>query len=146
MRTWYAVAQNDEAIPPDVERQFAKRMDPTVIEVASGHVAMVSHPDEVADLVRTAARLISSGASRPPRVHRTGLLDAQLARMLVRICRRPHPNRRRPRPNARAQLRKPHQPRASPHESASRSEVPALDPTLVLSAPTYRDTTSPSPC
>jgi pimeloyl-ACP methyl ester carboxylesterase len=58
-RTWYAVAQNDEAIPPDVERQFAKRMDATVIEVASGHVAMVSHPDEVADLVRTAARSIS---------------------------------------------------------------------------------------
>jgi pimeloyl-ACP methyl ester carboxylesterase len=55
-RTWYAVAQNDEAIPPDVERQFAKRMDATVIEIAAGHLAMVSHPDEVADLVRTAAR------------------------------------------------------------------------------------------
>ena len=60
MRTWYAVAQNDEAIPPDVERQFAKRMDASVIEVASGHVPMVSHPDEVADLVRTAARSIRS--------------------------------------------------------------------------------------
>ena len=60
MRTWYAVAQNDEAIPPDVERQFAKRMDATVIEVASGHLAMVSHPDEVADLVRAAARSVRS--------------------------------------------------------------------------------------
>jgi pimeloyl-ACP methyl ester carboxylesterase len=60
MRTWYAVAQNDEALPPDVERQFAKRMDATAIEVASGHVAMVSHPDEVADLVRTAARSVLS--------------------------------------------------------------------------------------
>jgi pimeloyl-ACP methyl ester carboxylesterase len=59
-RTWYAVARNDEAIPPDVERQFAKRMDATVIEVASGHLAMVSHPDEVADLVRTAARSLPS--------------------------------------------------------------------------------------
>jgi pimeloyl-ACP methyl ester carboxylesterase len=58
IRTWYAVAQNDEAIPPDVERQFAKRMDATVIEVASGHLPMVSHPDEVADLVRTAARSV----------------------------------------------------------------------------------------
>ena len=30
-------------------------MGATVVEVASGHVAMVSHPDEVADLIRTAA-------------------------------------------------------------------------------------------
>ena len=30
MRTWYAVARNDEAIPPEVEREFAKRMDATV--------------------------------------------------------------------------------------------------------------------
>ena len=60
MRTWYAVAENDEALPPDVERQFAKRMDATVIEVASGHLAMVSHPDEVADLVRAAARSVRS--------------------------------------------------------------------------------------
>jgi pimeloyl-ACP methyl ester carboxylesterase len=59
-RTWYAVAQNDEAIPPDVERQFAKRMDATVIEIASGHLAMVSHPDEVTNLVRTAARSVPS--------------------------------------------------------------------------------------
>jgi pimeloyl-ACP methyl ester carboxylesterase len=63
-RTWYSVAGNDEAIPPDVERQFAKRMDATVIEVASGHLAMVSHPDEVADLVRRAARSVASGRSR----------------------------------------------------------------------------------
>ena len=46
--TWYLVAENDEAIPPDAERLFAKRMGATTVEVASGHVAMVSHPDEVA--------------------------------------------------------------------------------------------------
>jgi len=55
-RTWFAVAQNDEAIPPDVERLFAQRMGATVIELASSHVAMVSHPDEVADLILTAAQ------------------------------------------------------------------------------------------
>ena len=53
--SWYAVAQNDEAIPADAERLFAQRMGATVVELASGHVAMVSHPDEVADLIRTAA-------------------------------------------------------------------------------------------
>ena len=53
--SWYAVAQNDEAIPADAERLFAQRMGATVVELASGHVAMVTHPDEVADLIRTAA-------------------------------------------------------------------------------------------
>jgi pimeloyl-ACP methyl ester carboxylesterase len=54
--TWYVVAQNDEALPPDVERMFATRMGATITELSSGHVAMVSHPDEVADLIETAAR------------------------------------------------------------------------------------------
>jgi pimeloyl-ACP methyl ester carboxylesterase len=52
--TWYAVAQNDEAIPPDAERQFAQRMGATVIELASSRVAMTSHPDEVAALIQSA--------------------------------------------------------------------------------------------
>jgi pimeloyl-ACP methyl ester carboxylesterase len=62
-RTWYAVATNDEAIPADVQREFAKRMDATVIEVASGHLPIVSHPDEVADLISTAARSVPSARS-----------------------------------------------------------------------------------
>ncbi len=53
--SWYLVATDDEAIPPDAERLFAQRMGATIVEVASGHVAMVSHPDEVTDLIRTAA-------------------------------------------------------------------------------------------
>ena len=32
--SWYLVAENDEAIPPDAERQFAKRMGATTVEVA----------------------------------------------------------------------------------------------------------------
>jgi hypothetical protein len=31
-------------------------MGATVVELASGHVAMYTHPDEVADLIRTAAQ------------------------------------------------------------------------------------------
>ena len=52
--SWYLVAKNDEAIPPDAERLFASRMGATTIEVASSHVAMVSHPDEVVSLIGTA--------------------------------------------------------------------------------------------
>jgi pimeloyl-ACP methyl ester carboxylesterase len=55
---WYLVAGRDEAIPPAAERQFAGRMGATTTEIASGHVAMVSHPDEVTDLIKTAAATV----------------------------------------------------------------------------------------
>jgi pimeloyl-ACP methyl ester carboxylesterase len=53
--SWYLVAQNDEVIPPDAERQFAQRMGADTIEVASGHCAMVSHPEETLERIVTAA-------------------------------------------------------------------------------------------
>jgi pimeloyl-ACP methyl ester carboxylesterase len=62
--SWYLVAQNDEAIPPDAERQFAQRMGATTVEVPASHVAMVSHPAEVADLVEKAAASVSAAAAR----------------------------------------------------------------------------------
>jgi pimeloyl-ACP methyl ester carboxylesterase len=61
--SWYLVAANDEVIPPDAERQFAARMGATTIELASSHVAMVSHPAEVAELVTSA--VASVGATTP---------------------------------------------------------------------------------
>jgi pimeloyl-ACP methyl ester carboxylesterase len=57
--TWFLVAAGDEAIPPDAERQFAKRMGATTIEIRSNHCAMVSHPDEVAKLIETAAEAVA---------------------------------------------------------------------------------------
>ena len=53
--SWYLVATQDQAIPPDAERMFASRMGATTVEVASSHVAMVSHPDEVTALITAAA-------------------------------------------------------------------------------------------
>ncbi len=60
--SWYLVAMDDEAIPPDAERQFAARMGATTVEVASSHVAMVSHPAEVTDLVKAAAEAVAAPA------------------------------------------------------------------------------------
>jgi pimeloyl-ACP methyl ester carboxylesterase len=60
--TWYLVAANDEAIPPDAERMFAQRMGATTVEVPSGHLAMVSHPDEVVELIKAAAESVGSGS------------------------------------------------------------------------------------
>ena len=58
--SWYLVAQNDEVIPPDAERQFAERMGADTIEVESGHCAMVSHPEETYERIVTAAKAVAS--------------------------------------------------------------------------------------
>jgi pimeloyl-ACP methyl ester carboxylesterase len=58
--SWYMVATSDQAISPDEERFFAKRMGATVAEVASSHVPMVSHPDDVANLIVKAAQTAPS--------------------------------------------------------------------------------------
>ena len=63
LRTWFMVAQGDQAIPPDAERLFAKRMRATTIEVASNHVAMVSHPDEAVALIKQATEALTPTAS-----------------------------------------------------------------------------------
>jgi len=52
--TSYLVATNDEALPPDAERMFAKRMGARTVEVRSGHLAMVSHPNDVVALIESA--------------------------------------------------------------------------------------------
>ena len=62
--SWYLVAGNDEAIPPDAERQFARRMGATTVEIPSSHVAMVSYPAEVAELVEKAAASVGAVAAR----------------------------------------------------------------------------------
>jgi pimeloyl-ACP methyl ester carboxylesterase len=59
--SWYLVASDDQAIPPEAEMQFAKRMGAATVEVASSHVAMVSHPDAVVELVEQAAKACQPG-------------------------------------------------------------------------------------
>jgi pimeloyl-ACP methyl ester carboxylesterase len=54
--TWYVVASNDRMIQPDLERQFAKTMGAKTITVASSHVPMLSHPQDVARLIIDAAK------------------------------------------------------------------------------------------
>jgi pimeloyl-ACP methyl ester carboxylesterase len=59
--SFFIVATNDEAIPPDAERQFATRMGATTVEVESGHLAMVTHPDVVIAQIESAAGVIAEG-------------------------------------------------------------------------------------
>jgi pimeloyl-ACP methyl ester carboxylesterase len=52
--SWYLVAKQDHAIPPAAERFMAKRMNAHTIEINSSHVAMISHPAVVTDLILAA--------------------------------------------------------------------------------------------
>jgi pimeloyl-ACP methyl ester carboxylesterase len=53
--SWYLVARDDKTIPPAAERFMAKRAGAHTVEVRSSHVAMISQPDKVSDLVLDAA-------------------------------------------------------------------------------------------
>ena len=56
--SWYIVANNDRTVQPDLERFAAKRMGAHTYDVDSSHVAMLSHPDFVLDVLREAANSI----------------------------------------------------------------------------------------
>jgi pimeloyl-ACP methyl ester carboxylesterase len=53
--SWFLVAEGDQTIPPEAQRQFAARMGAATTEIATNHVAMVSHPDDVVAMIQTAA-------------------------------------------------------------------------------------------
>jgi pimeloyl-ACP methyl ester carboxylesterase len=57
--SWYLVAKDDHAIPPATERFMAQRAGSTVREVRSSHVAMISRPEDVTDLIVDAAQATS---------------------------------------------------------------------------------------
>ena len=55
--SWYAVSKDDQTINPDLERFLAKRMNATTVELDAGHLSLVSHPKDVANLILAAAGL-----------------------------------------------------------------------------------------
>jgi pimeloyl-ACP methyl ester carboxylesterase len=58
--SWYIVAKNDRTVHPDLERFVAKRMGATTVETDSSHVPMLSRPAVVLDVIRQAARTVTS--------------------------------------------------------------------------------------
>jgi hypothetical protein len=48
------VARQDRAIDPNLERELAKKIRATTIELDSSHVVMLSHPNEVASFIEQA--------------------------------------------------------------------------------------------
>ena len=54
--SWYLVAGQDKAIPPEAERAMAARANATTVEIRSSHAAMVSHPRAVTALILAAVK------------------------------------------------------------------------------------------
>jgi pimeloyl-ACP methyl ester carboxylesterase len=53
--SWYAVSKLDQTISPDLERFLAARMKATTVELDAGHLSLVSHAQEIAELILAAA-------------------------------------------------------------------------------------------
>jgi pimeloyl-ACP methyl ester carboxylesterase len=53
--SFYAVSTEDRTINPDLERFMAKRMNAKTIELKSSHLSMISHPEEITQLILEAA-------------------------------------------------------------------------------------------
>jgi pimeloyl-ACP methyl ester carboxylesterase len=62
--SWYVVATKDRTVHPDLQRFAAKRMGATVHEADSSHVAMLSNPRLVLDVIRAAATAVADTRMR----------------------------------------------------------------------------------
>src|ERR1700724_2889890 len=54
--SWYLITTEDKMIPPDAQRQMAKRAGAMIVEVKSSHSVYVSQPQAVAKLIEKAAQ------------------------------------------------------------------------------------------
>ena len=54
--SWYLIATDDKMIPPPAQQFMSKRAGATVVEVKGSHSVYVSRPEEVAALIKTAAK------------------------------------------------------------------------------------------
>jgi pimeloyl-ACP methyl ester carboxylesterase len=53
--SWYAVSKLDQTISPDLERFLAARMKATTVELDAGHLSLVSHAQQISELILAAA-------------------------------------------------------------------------------------------
>ncbi len=61
--SWYVLATQDRAIDPRLQRQMATRINADVTEVEASHVAFISRPHDVADVIDRAARTVSQSTA-----------------------------------------------------------------------------------
>ena len=86
--SWYAVSTEDRTTSPELESFLAERMKAVTIRVPSGHLSMVTHPREIADLILEASKRpqLADRPSLPASSPRAGPcgFDTELANTLPR--------------------------------------------------------------
>jgi pimeloyl-ACP methyl ester carboxylesterase len=58
--SWYLVTTEDRMIPPAAQRTMSQRAGSDVVEVAGSHSSYISHPTEVAGLIKRAATAVTA--------------------------------------------------------------------------------------
>jgi pimeloyl-ACP methyl ester carboxylesterase len=58
--SWYVLATQDQTVHPDLQRAASKRMKADTTELPSSHVPMLSQPDAVLNVIRSAATSVSA--------------------------------------------------------------------------------------
>ncbi|TCL03455.1 MULTISPECIES: alpha/beta fold hydrolase [Sodalis] len=53
--SWYVIGENDQTIPPKVQRDSAQKLGAKTLSLPTSHVPMLSRPDAVADFIAEAA-------------------------------------------------------------------------------------------
>src|SRR3954452_20208487 len=61
--SWYLLTTEDRMIPPQAQREMSERAGSTVVEAAASHSVYVSHPSEVAELVKQASSGVMSAVA-----------------------------------------------------------------------------------
>jgi pimeloyl-ACP methyl ester carboxylesterase len=59
--SWYAVSRLDRTISPELQHFLAQRTHATTVEIDSGHLSMVTHAQQISQLILDAARTASDG-------------------------------------------------------------------------------------
>ena len=57
--SWFQISGGDHALPPDMQRLFAKQINATTVTVNASHASLVSHPYETAELILNATKGIT---------------------------------------------------------------------------------------
>jgi pimeloyl-ACP methyl ester carboxylesterase len=53
--SWYAISTEDRTISPELQRFMADRMKAKTVEVKASHLSLISHPQEITNLILNAA-------------------------------------------------------------------------------------------
>ncbi|WP_028715959.1 alpha/beta fold hydrolase [Pantoea ananatis] len=58
--SWYLLTTDDKALPPAVQTRIAASIGASIERIASSHMSLVSHPEQVAALIDRAARTLTT--------------------------------------------------------------------------------------